>query len=175
MKKIFFAIIFYIYSGYSFAVTSTITEGASTTLTYAPSISAGTNTNITSYSSSFKWIYVLHTFYVCTSGAYTASSTTTGVVNTTFFLTDTFLPTATFPPTTPISQFFVSNFSGGNTTTFTLNLTTGQQYSVLVAFNQTTAGSYPYTNTLTMDGPGKVVFNGSGTCSVPGSATILTW
>lgn len=136
----------------------------STTLTYAPSIISGTNTNISSYSSSFKWIYSLYSFTVNKSGAYSATSTTTGVVNTTFFLNGTFNPTATFPPSTPISQFIVSNFSGGNTATFSgVNLVAGQTYSVLVAYNQTTAGVYPYTVTLFFDGPGCIAIN-SRTC-----------
>ncbi|MFY3386284.1 IPTL-CTERM sorting domain-containing protein [Paracidovorax sp. MALMAid1276] len=155
-----------LYCGTAMAVTSTINQGSSSTLTYAPTIQAGTNTNLTTYSNSFRWIYTLHSFRVCQSGAYSASSTTTHVVNTTFFLNGTFTPSDTFPPPTPISNFFVSNFSGTNTSTFSgMNLVAGQQYSVLIAYNQTTAGSYPYTNTLTMDGPGTVIFNNSGSCA----------
>jgi hypothetical protein len=164
-------------AGHSFAVTSSINSGpSSTTTTYAPSISAGTNTNITTYSNSFRWIYTLHTFKVCQSGAYSATSNTTTVVNTTFFLKDTYTPTAVFPPVTPIANFLVSNFSGGNTSTFpAFNLVAGQQYSVLVAYNQTTAGTYPYINTLTMDGPGKVIFNESGNCTPAAVPTLSEW
>lgn len=173
IKKL--ALLLSLSSSLAMATTSTITQGAGSTLTYAPSISAGVNTNITTYSSSFKWIYTLHTFQVCQSGTYSASSTTTTVVNTTFFLTGTFTPTTTFPPVTPISNFFVSDFSGGFTATVpSMNLTAGQQYSVLVAYNQTTAGVYPYTNTLTMDGPGTVVFNGNGSCADTSSVPTLS-
>lgn len=172
-----------LYSGLAFAVTSTVTGGQSSTdVTYAPSISSGVNTNITSYSSSFRWIYTLRTFQVCQSGAYAATSTTTEVVNTTFFLTGTYAPTTTFPPSTPISSFFISSFSGGFTATFPssnprMSLVAGQQYSVLVAYNQTTAGTYPYTNTLTMDGPGRVIFDGNGSCEVSAAPipTLSEW
>lgn len=167
-----------LYSGIALAATTTVTNGPSSAdTTYAPSISSGVNTNITSYSSSFRWIYTLRTFRVCQSGGYTASSTTTNVVNTTFFLNGTFAPTSTtFPPSTPISNFFVSSFSGSFTANFpSMNLVAGQQYSVLVAYNQTTPGTYPYTNTLTMDGPGAVVFDGSGSCAVAPVPTLSEW
>lgn len=158
-----------------YAVPVTVVGPASTTLTYAPSISAGINTNITTYSSSFKWIYALYPFTVTQTGTYTASSTTTDVVNTTFFLTGTFTPSSTFPPSTPISNFFISDFSGGLTASFpTLNLTAGTQYSVLVAFNQTTPGSYPYQVTLNFDGPGCVSI-GNNTCAVATGAPISPW
>lgn len=173
MKKII--LLASLYSGMAFAVTSTITTPASTTLTYAPTISAGVNTNITTYSSSFKWIYALVPFTVCQTGSYTGTSTTTTVVNTTFYLNGTYTPSTTFPPPTPISNFIASDFSGGLTSTVpNMNFVAGQQYSTLVAFNQTTAGSYPYTNTLSFDGPGVVVFNDSGTCpaNVP---TLSGW
>lgn len=166
-----------LYSAVSFAVTSDITAGQSSTdTTYAPSISSGENTNITTYSSSFRWIYTLHTFQVCESGVYTASSATTSVVNTTFFLNGTYTPTSTFPPVTPISNFIVSDFNGTQTSTFSgINLTAGQPYSVLVAYNQTTPGTYPYTNTLTMNGPGTVVFNGNGSCATTPVPTLSEW
>ncbi|WP_026792235.1 autotransporter outer membrane beta-barrel domain-containing protein [Pleomorphomonas oryzae] len=81
-------------------------------------------------------------------------------MNTTFVLHGTYTPSTTFPPTTPISQFIVSDFSGGLTATIpSLQLVSGQTYSVLVAYNQTTPGSYPYTVTLTFNGPGCVQIN----------------
>ncbi|KAB2967332.1 IPTL-CTERM sorting domain-containing protein [Zoogloea sp.] len=166
-----------LYSALSFAATSEIVAGPSSTdTTYAPTISAGENTNIATYSSSFKWIYTLHSFQVCESGVYTATSTTTSVVNTTFFLNGTFTPSPTFPPTTPISNFIVSDFSGGSTSSFTgINLTAGQPYSVLVAYNQTTPGTYAYTDTLTMNGPGNVIFNGNGSCAATPVPTLSGW
>ncbi len=133
------------------------TDDSSTTLTYAPTIVGGVNTNFTSYNSSFSWIYTLNTFTVDTTGLYSVSATTSHVVNTTFVLNGTYLPTSTFPPQTPISQFIASSFSGGNTATIpNLELVQGQTYSVLVAYNQTTAGSYPYTVLLTFTGVGCV-------------------
>ena len=169
-------ILLLLYPGLSLAATSTITSGQSdTNVTYAPLIISDTNTNITAYSSSFRWIYTLHTFKVCQTGTYAADSTTTNVVNTTFFLNGTFTPSSIFPPPTPIANFFVSNFSG-NTATFTnLNLTAGQQYSVLIVYNQTTPGTYPYQNTLNMTGPGTVIFNGDGSCTISHIPTLSEW
>lgn len=136
------------------------TGSPSITPTYAPAIMSGLNTNIASYSSSFRWIYSLYPFNVDSTGTYGLTSTTTFVVNTTFVLNGTFTPSATSQPTTPISQFIVSDFSGGFTATIpTLQLTAGQTYSVLVAYNQTTPGIYPYTVTLTFNGPGCVQIN----------------
>lgn len=60
-----------LYSGLSFAATSTITSGQSdTNTTYAPEIFPGENTNITAYDINYRWIYTLHTFKVCKSGTY---------------------------------------------------------------------------------------------------------
>ena len=173
-------ILLLLYSGLSLAATSTITSGQSdTNVTYAPEIYPGENTNITTYDINFTWIYTLHTFEVCKSGIYTANSTTTSVLNAaTFFLNGTFTPSSTFPPPTPIANFFVSSFSADFTVNFTnLNLTAGQLYSVLIAYNQPIPGTYPsYQSTLNMIGPGTVVFNGNGSCeSISHIPTLSEW
>lgn len=137
-----------------------------TALTYSPSISAGLNTNLTTYSSSFKWNYTLLTFTVDKTGSYTAASTTSTVVNTSYILTGTYTPTATFPPVTPISQFLASDFSGGMTSTIPITLTAGTTYSILIAYNQTSPVSPSlYTYTVVFSGVGCAAFTGYNVCS----------
>lgn len=166
-----------LYPGLSLAATSTITSGQSdTNTTYAPEIFPGENTNITAYDINYRWIYTLHTFKVCKSGTYTSDSTTTDVINATFFLNGTFTPSLTFPPSTPITNFFISSYNADYTVNFTnLNLVAGQQYSVLITYFQETPGTHPYQNTLNITGPGTVVFNGNGSCSISHIPTISEW
>lgn len=137
--------------------TFTETLPPSRTLTRAPSILSGTSTTFTSYSTSFSWLFSNFAFKVPVSGNYSFTATTSPVVNTTWILKDLFEPsvTPTTNPVTPLSNFIVQNFSGGNTTTFNnIALEAGQQYSILTAFNQTTAPPPPnYTVVITVTGP----------------------
>lgn len=145
------------------AETYSFTDLPSAATTYSPSIAGGTNTNLTSYSSSFQWRYTLYSFDVDTTGTYSVSATTSPVVNTMYVLNGTFTPSSTFPPATPISQFIASNFSGTNTTVLSLQLVQGQTYSVLVAYN---TGGTNYSVVLTFNGAGCVNVH-LNTCSSP--------
>ena len=114
--------------------------------------------------------YVLVPFKVDVSGVYTATSTTTNVLNTTWFLNGLFSPSNT-APSTPLSNFIVAVLAVNGTPktgTFTgVSLTAGQQYSVLVAFN--TGSTSGDLSTITITGPGCIAI-GANVCSsaVPG-------
>jgi fibronectin-binding autotransporter adhesin len=154
------------------AATETFSGGwSSATATKSPNISAGLNTNFTGYVSG-PWNYSLYSFTVTESGTYTASSTTSPVVNTTFFLTGLFSPSST-APTTPIGNFFASDFSGTTTTTFSnLALVAGTTYSVLIAYN---TGGTQATDafTFTMNGPGCAAFQSVNSCAITAGATDI--
>lgn len=71
--------------------------------TEVPSIPVTLQTTFTLYNGG-TFNYTLDTFYVGTTGTYSFSINTTGVVNTSWYLTGTFAPSDT-TPTTPISNF----------------------------------------------------------------------
>jgi hypothetical protein len=91
---------------------------------------------------------------------------TTTVQNTTWFLNGLFTPGS--PPSTPIGNFFAAFYSGPATAgqyldNFSnLSLIAGQQYTVLVAYNEEGTAGEPSTVTIT--GPGCIAI-GSNTCA----------
>ncbi|QJR11296.1 hypothetical protein DSM104443_02370 [Usitatibacter rugosus] len=109
--------------------------------------------------------YVLLPLTVTQTGTYTATSSTTNVLNTTWILNGIFSPSPV-APATPLANFIVAVLAlntNPKVGTFTgFNLVAGQQYSVLVAFN---SGSTPVdVSTFTINGPG-------GSCITLGSST----
>lgn len=154
------------------------TGDPSTDLTYAPVIGSGLQTNITAYNNLASWIYSNYSFTVGSTGAYDITATTSNtdhpssnLYNTIFVLNGTFTPSSTFPPTTPISQFIASDYSNSNTTTIpSLQLTAGQTYSVLVAYNQNVPGTYPYQVLLAFNGPGCIQIS-TNICAMPATIT----
>lgn len=133
--------------------------------TYTPTITGPAGKQITDFSSftygPSPWHYVAYPFTVDTTGSYSATASTPVVVNTTYFLTGLF--SAGQPPVTPMGNFFAEVFSLSgppNTASFTnLSLVAGQQYTALVAYN--TGGSAGEISTVTITGPGVVIFNGN--------------
>jgi hypothetical protein len=153
---------------------ASINRGWTGSATYTPNI-PGTSLPDTvnlydlapfSYGLSYHFPYTLASFVVDTTGIYTAEVSTNNVNNTAWFLSGTFSPTyGSGFPGTPIGQFFVGIYSGPVvnglfTDRFSglaqLSLTAGTSYSVLVAYN---GGAITNTATMSLNGPGVVVFN----------------
>jgi len=138
--------------------TQTGTWPAGQVKTLTTNITGPANAQQTSFTgNSGPWNYVLYKFTVPVSGTYTATSTTTTVTNTTWFVTGIFIPNNTALGN-PFTDFIVAVLATGaapGSGSFTgVALVTGQQYSVLVAFNTgSTAGDL---STLTITGPGGV-------------------
>jgi len=132
------------------------------------------NTTFTGYTGGGPYNYRLYTFTVDTTGSYTATSTTTNVVNTTWFLNGTFSPDPV-APATPIGNFIVGVFSGaGRIATFTnVPLVAGQPYTILVAFN--TGGASGDLSTVTINGPGCIALAGSVCAGAVGIPTLSEW
>lgn len=122
------------------------------------------------------WNYVIYPLTVTVSGVYTATSTTTTVVNTTWIVNGIYQPTNTPPLLTPLSAHIVAVLSNGaGTGTFTgFNLVAGHQYSVLVAFN---TGSTPAAvSTFSIAGPaGTCIAIGGLTCPRARVPTLSPW
>jgi len=114
------------------------------------------------------------TFYVGTSGAYSATLSSTPS-NGIFMLTGTFSPSSS-TPTTPLANFFQGEQNGSLTTLAAIPLTAGVQYSYLAVFNPPNG-----TATLTLTGPGCISF-GTNNCAGaqpvptlgPGGLALLT-
>lgn len=146
-------------------VTATGGWSAGQAKSITPIIVIGQNWNITSYAAGNSWNYTLYPFFVGTNGTYSATVTTSPVVNTTFLLRGLFSPSSVPNPATPIGNFITSSFSGGNTASLTnLPLTAGQQYTFLVAYN---IGGSAATDisTLTITGIGCINFGTTYQCS----------
>ncbi|WP_175425739.1 autotransporter outer membrane beta-barrel domain-containing protein [Trinickia violacea] len=147
---------------------------SSATSSLTPSIPFPANTVNTSFSSygGFAWNYSLYSFTVTQSGTYSATATTSPVINTTYFLTGTYSPSTT-SPSTPIGHFFASELATGtpHSATFPfLSLTAGTTYSLLIAYN--TGGTQAADRfTFTMSGPGCAAFQSVNSCSIGTGST----
>ena len=159
------------------AVTVTNIWPVGQTATLVTNINGPANAQQTSFTGyvAGPYNYVLVPFTVDVSGVYTATSTTTNVLNTTWFLNGLFSPSNT-APSTPLGNFIVAVLAVNSTPkigTFTgVSLTAGQQYSVLVAFN--TGSTSGDLSTITIDGPGCTAI-GSNTCAsrpIPGLSPL---
>lgn len=157
------------FTSISHAGTATVTNiwSPGQTPTEVPNIPSPPNTqqaSFTGYTGGGPYNYALLPFTVDATGVYTATSTTTNVVNTTWFLNGLFSPSAV-APSTPLGNFIAGVLgSTGRTGDFTgVPLTAGQQYSVLVAFN--IGGSSGDISTFTISGPGCIAI-GSYTCTI---------
>jgi hypothetical protein len=135
-----------------------------TTVTNITGPANGQQTSFTGYVAG-PYNYILLPMTVDLSGVYTATSSTTNVVNTTWVLNGIFSPHPV-APTTPLGDLIVAVLSLNGTPktgTFTgINLVAGQQYSVLVAFN--TGSTSGDLSTFTINGPGCVAI-GNNTCA----------
>jgi outer membrane autotransporter protein len=144
-------------------------SGSNNPLTMVPTIpTPGTQQTVFNAYNGGSYNYTISTLYVGTSGIFSATSATTLHQNTTWFLTGPFSPGPS--PSTPLSNFFAGTYSGGATVggkyvaNFSnLSLTAGQQYSVLVAFNN---GSSTITDSysITVDGLGCINFGPTNMC-----------
>ncbi len=151
------------------AGTATVTLSPLATSSTVPNIAAPGVQNTTFNTNAIgPFNYAVTTFTVDQAGTYTATSTTPVFQNTTFFLKGVFTPGT--PTPTPLSNFLVSVYSGNfsplHTATFDgtgLSLVPGQQYSVLIAFNENTPTPTDAV-TLTINGPGCIAL-GSNTCT----------
>lgn len=154
------------------------TGSPSTVQTYAPFIGSGLQTNITAYNNHVSWIYSNYSFKVGSTGRYDITATTSdtthplySLYNTIFVLNGTFEPSSAFPPTTPISQFIASDYTNSNTTTIpSLQLTAAQTYSVLVLYNESSPGTFPFQVLLTFNGPGCIQIS-TNICAMPATIT----
>lgn len=150
----------------------------STVPTYAPFIGSGLQTNIAAYNNHVSWIYSNYSFKVGSTGTYDISATTSNtdhpsssLYNTMFVLNGTFSPSSASLPTTPISQFIASDYANSNTSTIpSLQLTAAQTYSVLVLYNETSPGIFPYQVLLTFNGPGCIQIS-TNICAMPATIT----
>ncbi len=120
--------------------------------------------NFTFYSPAFP--YALGTFYVGTTGTYSASMNTPGFDNLVYLLTGTFAPSGGVP-TTPLSNFFAGEFNIP-TTTISATLQAGVQYSYVVFFTQAAPSG---SGVLTLSGPGCISL-GANNCSVVPAPTL---
>lgn len=152
------------------AGTATVTGSPLATTSTVPNIAPPGAQNTTFNTNAIgPFNYVAFPFTVDQAGTYTATSRTPILQNTTFFLEGIFTPGT--PTPTVLSNFLVSVYSGNaaplHTATFDgtgLNLVPGQQYSVLVAFNENTPTPIDAV-TLTISGPGCIAI-GANTCAV---------
>jgi hypothetical protein len=108
--------------------------------------------------------YVTGTFYVVTSGKYSATlSANPAIQNAIEILTGVFSP-STSTPTTPLGNFFAVETGGfgpaSPSTIPSLTLTAGTEYSYLLV------SADPDTETFTLSGPGCIVGLGSSTCTI---------
>ena len=156
-------------SGAAQAGTATVTGTASPDKTLVTNINGPANaqqTSFTGYNGGGPYHYQLHPFTVDQSGIYTATSTTSNVINTTWILNGVFAPDPV-APATPLNAYIVAVLAPGspsNTGVFTgFNLTAGTQYTALVAYN---TGATPgvSTNSFTISGPGCIQI-GAQTCA----------
>lgn len=147
------------------AETYTFTSAPSSTApTFTPNIPNGTQIDNFRYAGD-KFIYSLYAFKVTKDGVYSIISTTLNnsgpIDNTSWILHGDFSPSDTSTPTTPIENFIISHYGYSNVSELSaVSLVGGNQYSLLVAYNQAHPGTYPYTVTVTFDGPGCVLING---------------
>jgi hypothetical protein len=152
--------VFFAFASAAFGVTIPTPVNWSTGVTtqYALPLPFGSvATTLTSYSG-FANPYVTGTFYVGTSGTYSATLTSAPFANGIEILTGTFAP-STGTPTTPLANFFLAEQDGASTT-LSIPLQAGVQYSYLLLFSFATTGS----GTFTLSGPGCISL-GSNTCS----------
>ena len=125
-------------------------------------------TTFTGYTGGGPYLYTLHMFTVDQTGVYTATSTTSDTINTTWILNGQFSPNFAANPATPLGNFIVGVLSPGSRVgTFTgFNLTAGQTYTALVAYN-ITATSGVSNNTFVITGPGDIADCSGGVCPQP--------
>ncbi|MBJ7577066.1 autotransporter outer membrane beta-barrel domain-containing protein [Devosia sp. MC532] len=162
------------------AETSTFsTTPSSTQLTRVPQIYEGVSHSFPRYGT-WSFIYSQYAFQVTETGSYKVVATTLNdnapIVNVSWILNGEFAPDSPDAPTTPIENFIVGANNMGNVSTMpSVNLTAGNHYTILTVYEQSTAGSYPYTVTWVFEGPGCVNI-GSHTCvdAAPKSGSILT-
>lgn len=156
-------------SSHAFAGSRTFNGTASVPQTLVTNIVSPGNTQSTTFTgyTAGPYNYSLYTFSVDQSGVYTATSTTTNVLNTTWVLNGLFSPSST-APATPLSAFIISVLALNTTPkvgTFNgFNLTAGNTYTVLVAYN---TGATPGVDasTFTITGPGNIADCGGATCA----------
>ncbi|MBP0600665.1 autotransporter outer membrane beta-barrel domain-containing protein [Herbaspirillum sp. LeCh32-8] len=138
------------------------------TATRTPNINGPANalqTSFTGYTSG-PYHYVLYTFYVGTSGNYSATATTASVLNTNFLLRGLFSPSNT-APATPLGNFVgavLASGSGPYSGSFSnIALTAGQQYTFLLAYN--IGGAAGELSTLRIIGPGCISLGTVNMCA----------
>ena len=152
------------------AGTATITGSASGATTRVPNIAAPGVQNTTFNTAAVgPFNFASYPFWVGSSGVYSATSSTPTYQNTTFFLTGLFTPSSTGTPATALSNYLISVYSGSagapnHTATFnSLSLTAGQQYTVLVAYNQNDP-NFRGASTVTIVGVGCISFGPTNGC-----------
>ena len=158
-------------SSHAHAGTRTFTGVAPAATTRSTNIAGPANaqqSTFTSYALN-TWRYNLYTFKVDQTGTYTATSSTgPNAVNTTWIVNGVFAPDIV-APTTPLGDFIVAVLSQSGppapfTGTFTgFNLTAGNTYSVLVAYNSNSVAGVD-NNTFVITGPGSIADCGGGAC-----------
>jgi len=113
--------------------------------------------------------YATGTFTVGTTGAYTATATSSpNADNALYLLTGAFSPNAISIPTTPLSAFFEGTQSAATTTLSNVTLTAGTQYSYLLV---TPPGTGAFTFTLT--GPGSISLGSVPNTPIDPLATVF--
>lgn len=163
-------------SGPAFAGSKTFTGVASADITRVPTIPSPAGAQQTSFSAydGGSYRYNLYVFTVDQTGTYTATSATSDVVNTTWVLNGLFSPHVS-TPAAPLSAFIVGVFTDGSKLGrfSALNLTAGQTYTALVAYNvSATAGVS--SSTFTITGPGEIIDCSGATCAT-GVPTLSEW
>lgn len=158
-------------SSHAHAGTRTFTGTAPVATTRSTNIvgpSDAQQTVFTAYAPT-AWRYNLYTFKVDQTGNYTATSSTgPNAINTTWIVRGVFAPDPV-APTTPLSDFIVAVLSPFGppvpfTGTFTnFNLTAGNTYSVLVAYNSNSVAGVD-NNTFVITGPGNITDCGGVAC-----------
>lgn len=118
------------------------------------------NTVFTGYSASAV-PYVMGSFYVGTSGSFTATLNIDGISKGLQIIQGSFSPSAGAAPTTALTSILYGTQSGNSITLANMNLTGGQQYTYLLLFQGFTSGD----NALfTLNGAGCISLGSSNLC-----------
>lgn len=128
---------------------------------FATPLSSGTvNSSFTGYSTTAV-PYAMGTFYVGSTGSFSATLNIDGVSKGLQIIQGNFVPNAGAPPTTALSNFLYGTQSSSNITIQNLNLIGGQQYTYLLLFQGFTSGS----NALfTLNGSGCISLAATNLC-----------
>ncbi len=134
-------------------------SSTTTTLFATPLTSGSVNTSFTGYSGTAV-PYAMGTFYVGSTGSFSASLNAGNVSQGLQIIRGSFSPDAGAPPSTLLTDVLYGTQGSGSATISSANLQAGQQYTYLLLFQNFTSGS---NAVLTLSGNG-CISQGSNNC-----------